>query len=39
VAIALQHTDREDFVDEFWGFEHAVQYSIGRTGFRVCVTT
>jgi hypothetical protein len=29
VAIALQHADRKDFVNEFLGFRHTLQYNIG----------
>src|SRR5882672_12594266 len=29
VAIALQHANRKDFVNEFLGFRHTLQYTIG----------
>ena len=31
VAIALQHSHRQDFVNQFCGFGHGSQYSIGSS--------
>jgi hypothetical protein len=37
MAIALQHSDRKDFVNEFLRFPHTPQYNICRTGFSLLV--
>jgi hypothetical protein len=37
VAIALQHANRKDFVNEFLGFRHTLQYNIGRLASRTAI--
>src|SRR6266849_1347769 len=37
VAIALQHADREDFVNRAGGVGHEKQYSIDQAGYSCCI--